>query len=365
MSAAIVKNRPPWFESLAALTKQPWQSIGDWPTPIDAPSRFAKRMNIPNLFIKREDRSHAICGGNKVRGLEFILGDALARRAKTILTFSAAGSHHIAKTAWHARQFGIDTIALVVPQPRARYVQRNMLAALASNARYIAANYFTVLPKLGIEFLRTRNAYYVSPGGTSPRSCLGHVAAALELGQQVRDGVMPRPDYLFVPMGSMGTAAGLLIGLRLARLPTRLVGVTVSYRWYCTPGRCARMARRILNLIHADQTNLPISAPNTRSLDVISDSLGSGYARFTPQAVELANQLLDDEGLALDGTYTSKTLHGMCEFIRTRRLEQKVHLFWNTYAPSPPLESVDEHLARLPPKLLSYFRESLQELDIG
>jgi D-cysteine desulfhydrase len=369
MNRSDQQDRVALFRAYPAVKAMPWTSIGEWPTPIDPPRAFAKRLDLPHLYIKREDRSHALCGGNKLRGLEFLLGEAAAKGARTILTFGAAGSHHVAKTAWHARQMGMDTVAVVVPQARSTYVRRNILSAASVNTRYVAAQYVTLIPKLAIEYTRLRlrgggrKLCYVPAGGTSASSILGHVSAALELKEQIKAGVMPEPDYLYVPMGSLGTAAGLMLGLKLAGLKTRVVGVVVSYRWYCTAGRCARMARgslRLLRRLGADVPELSISADD---IELVGTSLGEGYALFTSAAIELARRLHEDDKVALDGTYSSKALHGMRDFIRARGLERSVHLFWNTYAPSPHVEMNKSLVEQLPRVIRAYFNQEVQSLD--
>ncbi|HKQ49743.1 MAG TPA: pyridoxal-phosphate dependent enzyme [Phycisphaerae bacterium] len=315
----------------------PWTAIGQWPTPVYEAKKFASRHGLKALYVKREDLSHPVMAGNKVRGLEFLLGEARRRGARTIVTFSAEGSHHICKTAWHARQLGIDTVAVVVPQAEAPYVRENVRVAESVGARYVGANYATVVPKVIAELLSRRNRregrrpYYVPPGGTSPLACLGHVGAALELKRQVEAGELPEPDYLYVALGSLGTAAGLAVGLKLAGLRTQLVGVVVSYRWYCTRGRWARMARRVNRLMRRMDESVPRVAIRAAELRTVGTALGAGYARATPEATALAAEFGDLEGIALDQTYTAKALHGAMQFIARGGWEERVHLFWHTY----------------------------------
>ena len=98
------------------------------------------------------------------------------------------------------------------------------MIGLEAGARYVPANYLTLLPKLFARLLwRSRRKgserlYCIPVGGTSPLACLGHVSAAMELKQQIAAGVLPEPDFLYVAAGSLGTAAGLTLGCRLARM---------------------------------------------------------------------------------------------------------------------------------------------------
>lgn len=372
MSRIAMADRPLplLFEAFPRLAMTiPWMSIGDWPTPVMHAKSFSADVGVPNFYVKREDLSHAICGGNKPRGLEFLLADARARDRASILTFSSVGSHHICRTAWHARRIGMDTTAVVVDQAMARYVRANLLFGLQAGARYVHANYFTIVPRSVHELLSHRNwrhghpPYFIPPGGTSPRACLGHVSAALELKRQVDAGALPEPDCIYVPMGSMGTAAGLLLGVRLAGLKCRVVGVAVSYRWYCTPGRAARLARATLALMRRHDPSVPPVRISASDIDVVPTALGEGYARFTESSIEWAERMRKGEGLDMDGTYGAKTLDGAMQYISNRHLRGRTHLFWHTYHALSPPEPDESLVSRIPARLRRYLHDAPQPLD--
>ncbi len=332
----------PLFERFPGLREAlPWVSLGAWPTPVSEARHFAAAHGLGALYVKREDLSHPQCAGNKVRGIEFVIADAQRRCAKTIVTFSSEGSHHIAKTAWHARRFGIGTVAVVLPQHHAHYVEGNIRTGLAAGARYVRANYLTLLPKLTLELLRARlggsrgRVYYLPAGGSALPACVGHVNAAFELKRQIDAGELPEPDYLYVALGSLGTAAGLLVGCKLAGLRTRLVGVVTSYRWYCTSRRWARLARQIARFMRRLDPSVPKMRMNRSDVSVIGTALGRGYARPTEEATRLREAFREAEGIELDTTYTAKTLDGAIQFIKSASLHDKTNLFWHTYQAPP------------------------------
>ena len=326
----------PLFDQYPNLAgRVPWMALGDWPTPVVEADRFARSNGLASLFAKREDLSHTQCGGNKVRGLEFLLARAKQRGATSLITMGSAGSHHVCKTAWHARALGMKTTALVIDQPPADYVRHNLSSGLAAGASYIPANYLTLVPKFAWRLLRGDRTggtlHYIPPGGTSPLACLGHVNAALELRRQIDLGVMPEPDYLFAALGSLGTMAGLGVGCKLAGLKARLVGVVASYCWYCTPGRWAAMARRTLRLMRRYDAGVPAVEITARELTVIGSALGDGYAHFTQAGMDLAREFHESQQILLDGTYTAKTLDGAMQYIRRRGLVGKTPLFWHSF----------------------------------
>jgi D-cysteine desulfhydrase len=332
------------FDAFPRLRERvPWIALGQWPTPIMEAKRFGPKHGLKSFHVKREDLSHGQLAGNKVRGLEFLLGEAARRGARTIVTFSSEGSHHICRTSWHARQLGMDTIAVVVPQPDAPYVRENLRIGESVGTRYVRASYVSVFPKTIAQVLSRREGrrpYFIPPGGTSPLACLGHVGAALELKKQIDAGELPEPDYLYVALGSLGTAAGLAVGLQFACLRTKLVGVVVSYRWYCTRGRWARLARRTHRRMRRMDSSVPPIELRASELTVVRTALGPGYGQPVPEAMALAEEFRDLEGVALDQTYTAKALLGAMQFIETNALHKKAHLFWQTYqgwhAEAPP-----------------------------
>jgi len=315
----------------------PWVSLGAWPTPVTQVRQFAAEMGLSALYLKREDLSHPICGGNKIRGLEFLIADARQRGARSLVTVGAAGSHHVARTAWHAARFGLRTVAVVLPQPMAEYVRRNVTTALNAGARIVPASLVSIVPKTAWEVLRPlhwaagRPAYFILPGGTTPLACVGHVNAAVELRRQCGRGECPEPEFAFVPVGSLGTAAGLIVGLKLAGLKTRVVGVVTSYRWYATKPRVLGLARRTLHLMRMLDSCIPNISLSEEDFDIVDDALGRGYAEFTEESVRLAVRLGAAEGIGLDGTYMAKTLLGVMRFVGQRSLHDRTHLLWQTY----------------------------------
>ena len=344
----------PLFERYPGLAAAaPHVRLGQWPTPITRLTNFERRHDLPAFYVKREDLNHSDCGGSKLRGLEFILGRARQRGVKTLITFGAAGSHHVRTTAWYARRFGIDTVALVVDQPDAAYIGRNLRIGLGAGARFVHVNPVTAAPKLLGHWLgavgRSGRTMIVPPGGTSPLACLGHVNAALELARQIEAGVCPCPDVIVVPLGSLGTAAGLALGCRLAELPCRLVGVVAYSRWYCTAGRCARMARRALRLMQRWDRSVPDVRLRRSDLTVIPDALGDGYASPTAEAAEVAASLQESEGIELDQTYTAKAMVGGMQYVRRHRHKIRTVLFWQTYQPAGDEVMAKADVEALPP----------------
>lgn len=348
----------PLLERFVRLRESiPHVALGDWPTPVISLDRFAKLHGLESLHAKREDLSHAQCGGNKVRGLEFLLGEARSRDIKTLVTLSSAGSHHICRTAYFASKFGMKTVAVVVDQHPAEYVRANLGMGIQLGTEFVKANYFSLLPKVLKQLLRCGSGdrvpcLYVPPGGTSPLACIGHVNAALELRRQIEAGELPTPDYVYVALGSLGTAAGVALGLKIAGLVSRVVGVVTSYKLYCTRGRVARLANRTMRLMRKHDTTVPFMNVRRRDLAVVRTALGKGYARPTEAGLRLIDEMRKTQGLSLDGTYTAKMLDGAMQFIEKQKVQDKRHLLWHTYD-SLPLANLSP--GQVPEALKKYF----------
>lgn len=363
------EDRYPLFDAWPRLRDAlPRVRLGAWPTPVQGAPGLARWLGVENVWIKREDLCAAF-GGNKVRGLELLLGDAERRGAETVLTIGSAGSYHVRTTAVYAVQRGLNSTALLVHQPRAAYVRRNITVAYRSGAGLRPVRIPMLPVAFAGEYARawrrdgTRPAV-IPAGGSGPLACMSHVNAALEMRDQIVAGALPEPDLLFVPMGSMGTAAGLSLGCRLAGLKTRVVGVVVFSRWYCTAARTMRLARRTLRRLSAWAPAVERIELARGDVTVVGDVLGRGYAHFTREGVEAAQALYDAEGIVADGTYTAKMYAGLRSFLRSADGMGRRVLIWHTHAAGPAVAPLSEaELAQLPRGLRTYFRDTPQPLD--
>ena len=169
----------PLFENYQLLGKKlPYVSLGDFPTPVQKFDQLGKQLGLSDLFIKRDDLTGKVYGGNKVRKLEFILGDALRSGAKEVMTFGAAGSNHALATAIYARQLGIKSISMLVSQPNADYVRCNLLMSYQNEAElhlYSPKRFFraTADPSIVYQLLRHglkqgQLPHVIPMGGSSP-----------------------------------------------------------------------------------------------------------------------------------------------------------------------------------------------------
>ena len=314
----------------------------------------------PELWIKRDDRSGPIYGGNKPRKLEFILGDAVARGAGTIVTFGGIGSHHALAVALCGRGSGLGVRLVAVEEPRTPHVlemlRRNVDAGVRMEvARSARGAALAGARRLLLSGWPGKRVYLVMPGGSTPLGCVGFVEAALELEAQVRAGAMPEPAWIAVPVGSMGTAAGLLAGLALTDLRTRVLGVVVNDILRISTGRVLRLADRTLAFLRKHDPAVPGVRAHPERLDLPTAWLGAGYGHPTPEAERALSLIKSAAGIELETTYSGKTLAGVLALRAAGKLPGPV-LFWNTFnsVPLEPAENLPQPSA-LPDPLRRFF----------
>jgi D-cysteine desulfhydrase len=304
------------------------------PTPIEWAPHVSRALGC-DVYVKREDRTHPLCGGNKARKLTMLLADARAQGATDLVTVGAAGSNHILATAFHGRALGFEVTAAVVPRPTSPEADAALRATVAQGCQLLpTSSEWAAVPRLWHTLRRLRRQgrrpYFIPPGGTSPVGALGYVHAVEELVAQHARGELPEwPDVMVCALGSGGLFAGLLAGVRTAGRPCRVVGVEIWSRWAANRTALAWLARRTLALA------LGPRAPSlqARELEVDPGQLGSGYGHPTEAARE-AQALFAQDGVSLDLTYTAKTAAGLMALARSTPRPRRL-LFWHSLATPP------------------------------
>ena len=368
----------PLFEQYPLLgEKLAYVTLGEFPTPVQRLERLGAELGVSQLYVKRDDLSGEVYGGNKPRKLEFILGNALRSEAKEVITFGGAGSNHALATAIYARQVGLKSISMLIPQPNARYVRGNLLmnhycgaelhlcGAGMESVRNTPLVYAAAAYQLLRHRLREgRLPYFVPPGGSSLLGVIGFVNAALELRKQIADGKMPEPEYVYVASGTMGTAAGLILGLKAAKLGGRIVSVAVCSEKFVNTRAMLKLINRTNSLLHSLDASFPRFEFSETDFDIGHDHFGKQYALFTDEGMEAVSLMRECEGIKLEGTYTGKALAALKHDAESGSLRGKAVLFWNTLNSRDFSDVISDLDYRdLPPRFHRYFEEEVQPLD--
>jgi D-cysteine desulfhydrase len=283
------------------------------------------RVGGATLLAKRDDLSAGTLGGNKVRALELLLAGVAP--GDTLLTVGPTGSTHALAVAAYGSMLGARTRVITWPQ-------EGHAVAHATSRRLHDLAEVTPARSVAEAYLRaaaarlTGRARWVPAGGSVPLGALGHVDAALELADQLAGMHLPRPDLLVAPLGSGGTVAGLLVGLAVAGLSTRVVGVRVVPRIVAHRRRVLKLAARTHALL-ARLTGASLPALDPASLEIEQEHYGGAYARETEPARAAAAAVADAGGPQLDGTYSAKAF-GVA-LARARRAPDEHVLFWLTF----------------------------------
>jgi D-cysteine desulfhydrase len=325
----------PLFRDYPQLARKlPYSPLGVFPTPVEG-LKLGSELATERLYIKRDDVSGLLYGGNKVRKLEFLLAGALRAGAKEVLTFGFAGSNHALATSLYARELGLGSVSMLLPQLNAPYVRGNLLMGQCYGAQCHHHGSVMALV-LGTFYQLLRHAvktgsfpHLIAAGGSSTLGVAGYVNAALELRDQILEGQVPEPDLIYLPSGSMGTAAGLMLGLRAAGLKTRVVSVRVVEKRYSSVSGMLRLLRKTNALLHALDPTFPKVVFSQNEVDLRHGFFGGRYALLT-EAARKALRRARAEGLELDGTYTAKALAALMSDVQERVLDGKVVLFWHT-----------------------------------
>ena len=286
----------------------------DGPTPIQELMRLNAGLGGVRIFAKRDDFMPIGGGGNKLRKLEFLLGQATAEGADTIITVGARQSNHARLTAAAAARTGF-ACELVLPRVVARsdedYVHNgnvlldNLFGARVHDLDADADVAGFVAERVEALARQGRKAYFAPVGGSNAIGCLGYAACALEIEEQIAE-VGVKFCRVVVANGSSGTHAGLAAGFALTPIGAAFVK---SYAVYHPADKTAKItlgiARDVLALIGPGCT--------LGDGDIVVDGAhrGEGYGIPTAGMIDAVRLMARKEGLLLDPVYSGKAFAGL------------------------------------------------------
>jgi L-cysteate sulfo-lyase len=300
------------------LARFPRVKICHAPTPLEFLPRLTRLLGGPQIWIKRDDCTGLALGGNKNRKLEFLLGEALARGADTLVTPGAVQSNHVRQTAAAARKFGLRAVGVLeqrVATNDANYlgngnVLLDRLLGMRFEYRPAGADMQQAIEEVG-EKLRAEGAkpYLIPGGGSNPTGALGYAAVALELLAQANDLGL-RIDRVVHATGSAGTQAGLVAGFETLNAGISVLGIGVR-------APRAEQEAAVHRLAEATAAKLGLRGGIARDrVEANCDYVGEGYGIPTPGMAEAVRLLAEQEGIFLDPVYSGKAMAGLIDLIR-------------------------------------------------
>ncbi len=285
------------------------------PTPLEEMKNFSKALDGPRLFVKRDDCTGLGFGGNKIRKLEFLMGEALERKADTVITTGGVQSNHARQTVAAANKLGMEAILLLKGEAPEGYDRGNLLLdrILGAEVRFVEASDFAEMDRLAYELgseleASGKRPYVIPLGGSTPTGTLGYAAAALEIAGQIQE-MRIRVDAVVLANGSAGTQAGLALGFKALNSGIQVIGISVSRSKDALSAQVLDLGNRTAEKLGVDTRLDP------EDVVVYHDYVGPGYAIPTREGVAAIKLLARTEGLFLDPVYTSKAMAGLIDLI--------------------------------------------------
>jgi D-cysteine desulfhydrase family pyridoxal phosphate-dependent enzyme len=302
---------------LATLPRYPLTTL---PTPLQRACNLEKALGprCPRIYLKRDDLTGLAFGGNKARKLEYLLADALANEATTLVTEGAVQSNHARITAAAAVIAGLRSV-LVLDARHGSDVAGNLLLdhLLGAEVRIVAdkASRTALMAAISDELCAAGERPYVIPtGGSVPIGAAGYVTMVAELLAQLAS-VAEAPSRLYFPTGSLGTQAGLVVGARAFSAPFAVYGVAVEHPVEQLIADGVALANGTAELLGIDQRF------NSTDIRIDAAFIGDAYGVPTEEGIEAIRLLARTEAIFLDPVYSGKAMAALISHARAGDLD--------------------------------------------
>lgn len=340
-------DRPLYFAFPALRSNLIHIPLADLPTPILRLQSLESAIDSScHIFFKDDGKTGMIkdgireFGGNKLRKLEFLLADALNNGTQSVMTFGCIGSNHVVATGAACKKVGLKCYGLLKPQPDNLTVRRNRalmdfygiqtFESPTDDLRNVKAIDLFIQLKKETGYM----PYVIPTGGSCPIGAIGYINAAFELKEQIAQGIIKKPDYIYLAVNSCGTIAGLLLGLKSAELEITVRGIAVEpdYPANSFAQKVVLLAEKTNVLLHHYDESFPLFSWHEDELNLCNDFAGPGYGVETHESIESKELLFNSEKIILDPTYTAKAFAGLLHDIESSKIESEATvLFWNTF----------------------------------
>ena len=307
----------------------PHLDCGHYPTPLVELHRLREHLGRgPRIFVKHDDQTGPVFGGNKVRKLEYVLAQAVADRAEVVITVGSETSNHARLTATLGARLGLRTILVLNPAADHHDLKP---ASLKVDQLFDAEVHLvrtrdervTMMRQLANELrFKGKRVVEIPLGASVPLGALGYVRAVQELALQMGDEAF-RLTHIFSASSSGGTQAGIAVGTRLAGLRARVIGVSPD-------DSSLAIGSEVKNIIAGVEALLEMTG-EPPCVEVLDQYVGPGYGIPSEESTRALELLARVEGVLLDPVYTAKAMAALLSWINEGRLsENDSVLFWHT-----------------------------------
>ena len=304
------------------LARFPRRRYTPAPTALEKLDRLSAHLGGPEIWIKRDDQTGLTGGGNKTRKLEFLVAEALAQGADTLITQGAVQSNHCRLTLAAAVREGLKCRLVLEQRVAGSYRPDaggnnflfDLLGVEAVTVVDAGTDMTAAMDKIAGELAAEgRRGYVIPGGGSNPLGALGYVACAEEILAQSFDMGL-NLDHIVCASGSAGTHAGLLVGLLGCNAQLPLTGINVRRRRLEQEGNVHALAERTAAL-------LGLPAVPREAVTALDRWVGPGYSIPTDEMVEAVRLVARLEGVLLDPVYTGKAMAGLIGLVREGAFE--------------------------------------------
>lgn len=309
------------------LSKFPRRVYTPYETPIEPMHKLSEALKADvNLWIKRDDMLGLTGGGNKTRKLEFVIADALAQGADTIVTCGAVQSNHCRLTLAACVKEGLNCALVIEERVPGSYKEaasgNNYLFHLLGAEKFVPVGLGEAndgMQQLADELRAQGRNVYVIPGGASNAiGATGYASCAKEIQHQQFAQQLPEFDALITASGSGGTHAGIVAGMAAIRHPTPVIGISTRQPKDFQEKHIRTLAEQTLERIIGDDS---VKLSDTAVL-VKDEYVGEGYSLPTDGMREAVTLFARTEGILLDPVYSGKAAAGFLDMVRTGAFEK-------------------------------------------
>lgn len=307
-------------------------------TPLEPLPKLSKELGGPEIWIKRDDLLGLASGGNKTRKLEFLVADALAQGADTLITVGAPQSNHCRLTLAAAAKEGLKCRLVLEERNPGSYDPKasgnnflyNLLGAEKIKVVQAGDDLNAAMQSFADELkAEGRKGYVIPGGGSNPLGALGYVVCGHEIvAQSLELGVAF--DRVLVASGSCGTHSGLLVGLQSVNFDAPLTGINVRRKREEQEGNVLKLALGVADL-------LALPAPKRETVTALDEWVGPGYALPTDEMIEAVQMLARLEGVLLDPVYSGKAMAGLIGLVRRGEIKKGERVVFVHTGGSPAL----------------------------
>jgi D-cysteine desulfhydrase len=283
------------------------------PTPLLKLERLSAELGV-ELWVKRDDLTGLLETGNKIRKLEFLVGEALAQRADTLITCGTLQSNCCRAVSAVAARLGLTAMLALKGTPPAEYDGNLLLdRLLGAQVRYCSDDEWEKVDQVMQEMAGQaraagRTPYVIPESGATVVGALGYFTCGQEIAQQVRHGA-PDFDTIAITAFSGGSQAGLLMAKQLTGLKAQILSIPIAWE-------ADRVRSYVGDVIDQARRRWSLAVQVPREIELLDGYQGAGRAEVRQEDLAMVLRVARAEGIILDPVYTAKAFAGLLDHIK-------------------------------------------------